>query len=455
MAENIRYSANELLGSGTLQRSELFAPIRLPSGMFDSDYASLAEQSLDRITARNRKVASSLSDRLTQEKAIRSLEAQRSQDSALAELYKIKPYDEEFGQKMAEFLPLAEASPAIRAAVAAKYKEEDSYTNKLSNLTDALGQVEATPEETDSTYEFVTNLLKQNNSRGFNVAMANLTRRGINDKIKRDAVYRTSSRDTTEQKNLQDTEDNFTKILKNLSQVTPLKTPAQLLDWVEPEYKTVELGSNPSDEEIAQGRNYVFKPIVDEQGNEVSAQDLQNDFFEGVPGTYEVATSPNIFENNLTNKFVQEATGEIDDEDFKLDAVSIQNAAAESADAADFMSDTSLKEYLSSKAIAEDLSLKMDEAENRALVSEEKKRREAKATGYYENLQKIIKGRVDTESLLRSTKANKALQLLRLQRQQNEARRRSATETSSGIDLENAGRYLQSTGLFEGNLDVE
>jgi hypothetical protein len=455
MAENIRYSANELLGSGTLQRSELFAPIRLPSGMFDSDYASLAEQSLDRITARNRKVASSLSDRLTQEKAIRSLEAQRSQDSALAELYKIKPYDEEFGQKMAEFLPLAEASPAIRAAVAAKYKEEDSYTNKLSNLTDALGQVEATPEETDSTYEFVTNLLKQNNSRGFNVAMANLTRRGINDKIKRDAVYRTSSRDTTEQKNLQDTEDNFTKILNNLSQVTSLKTPAQLLDWVEPEYKTVELGSNPSDEEIAQGRNYVFKPIVDEQGNEVSAQDLQNDFFEGVPGTYEVATSPNIFENNLTNKFVQEATGEIDDEDFKLDAVSIQNAAAESADAADFMSDTSLKEYLSSKAIAEDLSLKMDEAENRALVSEEKKRREAKATGYYENLQKIIKGRVDTESLLRSTKANKALQLLRLQRQQNEARRRSATETSSGIDLENAGRYLQSTGLFEGNLDVE
>ena len=455
MAENIRYSANELLGSGTLQRSELFAPIRLPSGMFDSDYASLAEQSLDRITARNRKVASSLSDRLTQEKAIRSLEAQRSQDSALAELYKIKPYDEEFGQKMAEFLPLAEASPAIRAAVAAKYKEEDSYTNKLSNLTDALGQVEATPEETDSTYEFVTNLLKQNNSRGFNVAMANLTRRGINDKIKRDAVYRTSSRDTTEQKNLQDTEDNFTKILNNLSQVTPLKTPAQLLDWVEPEFKTVELGSDPTEKEIAQGRNYVFKPIVDEQGNEVSSQDLQNDFFEGVPGTYEVATSPNIFENNLTNKFVQEATGEIDDEDFKLDAVSIQNAAAESADAADFMSDTSLKEYLSSKAIAEDLSLNMGEAENRALVSEEKKRREAKATGYYENLQKIIKGRVDTESLLRSTKANKALQLLRLQRQQNEARRRSATETSSGIDLENAGRFLQSTGLFEGNLDVE
>ena len=337
-----------------------------------------------------------------------------------------------------------------------KYKEEDSYTNKLSNLTDALGQVEATPEETDSTYEFVTNLLKQNNSRGFNVAMANLTRRGINDKIKRDAVYRTSSRDTTEQKNLQDTEDNFTKILNNLSQVTSLKSPAQLLDWVEPEYKTVELGSNPTDKEIAQGRNYVFKPILDEQGNEkVSSQDLQNDFFEGVPGTYEVATSPNIFENNLTNKFVQEATGEIDDEDFKLDAVSIQNAAAESADAADFMSDTSLKEYLSSKAIAEDLSLKMDEAENRALVSEEKKRREAKATGYYENLQKVIKGRVDTESLLRSTKANKALQLLRLQRQQNEARRRSATETSSGIDLENAGRYLQSTGLFEGNLDVE
>ena len=194
---------------------------------------------------------------------------------------------------------------------------------------------------------------------------------------------------------------------------------------------------------------------MDEQGNEVSSQDLQNDFFEGVPGTYEVATSPNIFENNLTNKFVQEATGEIDDEDFKLDAVSIQNAAAESADAADFMSDTSLKEYLSSKAIAEDLSLNMGEAENRALVSEEKKRREAKSTGYYENIQKIIKGRLDTDSLLRSTKANKALQLLRLQRQQNEARRRSATETSSGIDLENAGRFLQSTGLFEGNLDVE
>ena len=91
MADNIQYAAGDLLGADTFQGSSLFEPVRFPSGMSTKSYSSIARSALDDAVAREQKMSSSLKAKVDQGNAIRELEAQRSQDDALAELHKLDP----------------------------------------------------------------------------------------------------------------------------------------------------------------------------------------------------------------------------------------------------------------------------------------------------------------------------------------------------------------------------
>jgi hypothetical protein len=427
MVDNIRFAADEVLGANSLTGSNLFDPIPFPSGLDSSTYATMARRVLDDTVDRQRKVSSSLKDRLDQEDTLRKLEVQKTQDSALDELNKLDPLDKNFSQDVAMFAEVAAYSPAIANALSAKQNLARNYNTILGGVVKDLGASNLTGEETALTYSMAESLLKQGGPSGrvLNIFRANLARKAINDTQERQLQFNKSKASTYDALE--------PKLINIVGEIDGVNSVEELADLVAPTSKLVDLSETTPEEREALKRNY-----------NISKDDLK--ILDGSDGgtlenkQIKVTERKDMLEQNLFNSYFQnEDIKEEDKEKLYRDLLSFDDPQA-------FLGSGILSDYLNTSSVYEaakaqaksndqDLSLSLNDFKDENEVGFEQHEQEvadkkARATDIFNKIKNLRDNKSKASAYFGSRAGRKKLEDLRAL--QNS--RRPIVESASNID---------------------
>ena len=424
MVDNIRFAADEVLGANSLTGSNLFDPIPFPSGLDSSTYATMARRVLDDTVDRQRKVSSSLKDRLDQEDTLRKLEVQKTQDSALDELNKLDPLDKNFSQDVAMFAEVAAYSPAIANALSAKQNLARNYNTILGGVVKDLGASNLTGEETALTYSMAESLLKQGGPSGrvLNIFRANLARKAINDTQERQLQFNKSKASTYDALE--------PKLINIVGEIDGVNTVEELADLVAPASKLVDLSETTPEERETLRRNYV-----------ISKEDLK--ILDGSDGgtlnrRIEVTERKDMLEQNLFNSYFQnEDIKEEDKEKLYRDLLSFDDPQAflGSGILSDYLNTSSVYEAAKAQAKSNDRDLSLNDFKDENEVGFEQHEQEvadkkARATDIFNKIKDLRDNKSKASAYFGSRAGRKKLEELRAL--QNS--RRPIVESASNID---------------------
>ena len=424
MVDNIRFAADEVLGANSLTGSNLFDPIPFPSGLDSSTYATMARRVLDDTVDRQRKVSSSLKDRLDQEDTLRKLEVQKTQDSALDELNKLDPLDKNFSQDVAMFAEVAAYSPAIANALSAKQNLARNYNTILGGVVKDLGASNLTGEETALTYSMAESLLKQGGPSGrvLNIFRANLARKAINDTQERQLQFNKSKASTYDALE--------PKLINIVGEIDGVNTVEELAALVAPASKLVDLSETTPEEREALKRNY-----------DISKDDLK--ILDGSDGgtlnrQIEVTERKDMLEQNLFNSYFQnEDIKEEDKEKLYRDLLSFDDPQAflGSGILSDYLNTSSVYEAAKAQAKSNDQDLSLTDFKDENEVGFEQHEQEvadkkARATDIFNKIKDLRDNKSKASAYFGSRAGRKKLEELRAL--QNS--RRPIVESASNID---------------------
>ena len=424
MVDNIRFAADEVLGANSLTGSNLFDPIPFPSGLDSSTYATMARRVLDDTVDRQRKVSSSLKDRLDQEDTLRKLEVQKTQDSALDELNKLDPLDKNFSQDVAMFAEVAAYSPAIANALSAKQNLARNYNTILGGVVKDLGASNLTGEETALTYSMAESLLKQGGPSGrlLNIFRANLARKAINDTQERQLQFNKSKASTYDALE--------PKLINIVGEIDGVNSVEELADLVAPASKLVDLSETTPEEREVLKRNYV-----------ISKEDLK--ILDGSDGgtldrQIEVTERKDMLEQNLFNSYFQnEDIKEEDKEKLYRDLLSFDDPQAflGSGILSDYLNTSSVYEAAKAQAESNDRDLSLNDFKDENEVGFEQHEQEvadkkARATDIFNKIKDLRDNKSKASAYFGSRAGRKKLEELRAL--QNS--RRPIVESASNID---------------------
>lgn len=425
MVDNIRFAADEVLGANSLTGSNLFDPIPFPSGLDSSTYATMARRVLDDTVDRQRKVSSSLKDRLDQEDTLRKLEVQKTQDSALDELNKLDPLDKNFSQDVAMFAEVAAYSPAIANALSAKQNLARNYNTILGGVVKDLGASNLTGEETALTYSMAESLLKQGGPSGrvLNIFRANLARKAINDTQERQLQFNKSKASTYDALE--------PKLINIVGEIDGVNSVEELADLVAPASKLVDLSETTPEEREALKRNY-----------DISKDDLK--ILDGSDGgtlenkQIKVTERKDMLEQNLFNSYLQnEDIKEEDKEKLYRDLLSFDDPQAflGSGILSDYLNTSSVYEAAKAQAKSNDQDLSLNDFKDENEVGFEQHEQEvadkkARATDIFNKIKNLRDNKSKASAYFGSRAGRKKLEELRAL--QNS--RRPIVESASNID---------------------
>ena len=196
MADELELAADELLGPRALGRDNMFSPVALPSGLDARDYRRFSQIALDDDIARDKRLSSSLKDRVGQEKNFRELEAFNAENDALQELNDLDSFDPDFEEKLQLFSPLATYSDAVSNMMALKRSKAGDNRKLLQTAASGMGSAGYNPRQIDEGIDRVQMLLRTQGAGSPLLAkrMANLQREVGEESFRKQSVLSTSTR---------------------------------------------------------------------------------------------------------------------------------------------------------------------------------------------------------------------------------------------------------------------